>query len=102
NMEIVHVSPNEYRKWLRRVGPQDIAAIARRLDLLSEYGLEVGLPNVRRINELISELRIPSGLRLYFAVDDDLAVFVKYGNKDTQSQDIATATSRAKDLHNDH
>lgn len=98
-MEIVHRDANEYRKWLRRLGSQDLAAIVRRLDLLGSGGLDVGLPNVRRISEVVWELRISSGLRLYFTVDDDLAVFVKYGSKDTQRHDIATAFARAKELH---
>ena len=53
---------------------------------------------MRRINPLVYELRIPSSLRLYFTADEHLAMFVRYGDKDTQQRDIAVATRRAQEL----
>ena len=103
SVEIVHFNAAEYRKWRARLGPADVAHVRRRLALLEEQGIEIGLPNVKQLSQQLWELRVPTGARLYFTVDDDMAVFVKYGNKDTQSRDIEVATRRTQELHqNEH
>lgn len=98
-VEIVHLKAAEYRKWRARLGPADVAHVRRRVAQLAEQGVEIGLPNVRQLSQALWELRIPTGVRLYFTIDEDLVVFVKYGNKDTQTRDIEIATRRAQELH---
>lgn len=98
-MEVFHLYPAEFSKWFGRLSAVDRARTARRIELVKTRGIRVGLPHVRRINNVIWELRIPSGLRLYFTADSDLAVFVKYGNKGTQRRDITAATRRANELY---
>jgi hypothetical protein len=99
-MDVFHLNMSEYAKWFRRRSSQDKSAVMRRLDLLSEHGLQIGLPNVRRINLFLWELRTPGGLRLYFTIDRDAAIFLAYGNKDSQQRDIDLATSRALGIRN--
>lgn len=84
----------DFRKWITRIGAPERANIDRRLALLREEGLALGLPNVRRIDASLWELR--SGrYRLYFTLEEpNTAVFVAYGNKDTQQRDIRRARER--------
>ena len=97
-MEIRHRDDDEYRKWVASIDRKAFGKIARRLGLLTQLGRDLGMPNVRRIDADISELR--SGIyRMYFVVgSDDIATFVAYGNKDTQDRDIDRAQRRAKEL----
>jgi hypothetical protein len=98
-LKVTHRNPKEFKKWYLLRGTDDRAAIARKLSFLRAHGLDLGLPTIRRINLLLWELRIPSGLRLYFVVGPDEAIFLKYGNKDSQRRDIDVGTDRAKRLH---
>lgn len=54
------------------------------------------MPTVKRIDSDVSEVR--SGkYRLYFTIVDDDAMFVAYGEKDTQQRDIERAQRPAKE-----
>lgn len=97
-MEIRHRDSNEFAKWARSIEHREFAKVARRLKLLGQLGRALEMPTVRRIDNVISEVR--SGkYRLYFTIVHDRAVFVAYGEKDTQQRDIERAQRRAKELH---
>ncbi len=95
-MEVEFHDLNEFLKWARRVGKVDMSNIDRRLALLREHGVALGMPNVRRIDAAVWELR--SGkYRLYFVLEsEEVAVVLTYGDKDTQQRDIRRAQERAR------
>ena len=53
---------------------------------------------MRRLFADVWELRIPSGLRMYFTVMEDMLMFVEYGSKSTQARDINVAHRRVLEL----
>lgn len=95
-MEVEFLDIGEFRKWVRRLGAAELANIDRRLALLREHGLALGMPNVRRLDAVVWELR--SGKhRLYFTVEaEGVAMFLTCGDKDTQQRDIRRAQERAR------
>lgn len=94
-MEIEFLDPRSFMKWSKRLGRPAWSDIARRLDLLREEGLALGMPNVRRLDTAMWELR--SGkYRLYFTVNSDTAVVVAFGDKGSQQRDIRLAKERMK------
>ena len=101
-MELIHLYPAEYRKWRNRLGPETVGHIRRRLDLLARHGTHLGLPNVRRLSFDLWELRSPTGHRLYFTLHDEQAIFIRYGDKDTQPRDIDVALARIRSNPHGH
>ncbi len=94
-MEIEFLDPGSLQKWRAKLGRPERADIARRFDLLAAEGLALGMPNVRRLGDGLWELR--SGkYRLYFAVEDDVAIFAVFGDKGSQQRDIRLAKERLK------
>lgn len=94
-MEIEFLDPRAFQKWSRRLSRPHWSDIARRLDLLRAEGLSLGMPNVRRLEPDLWELR--SGKhRLYFTVDGAVAVFLVFGDKDSQERDIRLAKERMR------
>ena len=92
-MELEFLDQRAFQKWSKRLGKPEWADIARRLDLLQAEGLALGMPNVRRLDAGLWELR--SGKhRLYFTVEQDVAVFLAFGDKDSQQRDIRLAKER--------
>ena len=98
-MEIVHLSERRYRRWRARLSEQDRQHVGRRLQLLERHGVELGMPNVRRLFSGVWEVRVPTGVRMYFTIFEGDIVFVDYGNKDTQSRNMSRALQRAQELH---
>jgi len=94
-MKVEFLDSRAFQKWRQRLGRPERSDILRRLDLLHEHGLALGMPNVRRLDAGLWELR--SGKhRLNFTVDDDAAVFLAFGDKDSQQRDIRLAKERMK------
>jgi mRNA-degrading endonuclease RelE of RelBE toxin-antitoxin system len=83
----------EFVKWARRLGDQERAQVARKLRMLEQHGVGVGMPLVRRLDSDLWELRVGKH-RLYFSVDHDTAVFHVYGDKGSQRRDIDKARER--------
>jgi putative component of toxin-antitoxin plasmid stabilization module len=95
-MRIRHRDEREYEKWSNGIDDREIAKIGRRLEMLRLFGIDIGMPTVRRIDGEVSEVR--SGkYRLYFTVVDAEAVCIAYGEKDTQQRDIERARQRARE-----
>jgi len=90
-MEVKHHP--DFVKWVRRLGDQDRAQISRKLRMLQDHGIAIGMPLVRRLYADLWELRVGKH-RLYFGVEDDTAVFHVYGDKDSQRRDIEQARGR--------
>ncbi|MCB0879047.1 MAG: type II toxin-antitoxin system RelE/ParE family toxin [Thermoleophilia bacterium] len=94
-MEIEFLDPRAFQKWRQRLGRPERSDILRRLELLQAHGVALGMPNVRRLDAGLWELR--SGKhRLYFTVDVDAAVFLAFGDKDSQQRDIRLAKERMR------
>ena len=98
-MEIVHLDERRFRTWRARLGPDAQRHVERRLKLLGEHEVGLGMPNVRRLFGGAWELRIHSGLRMYFGVVEGTIVLVEYGTKDTQQRDIQRAMRRLTEMH---
>ena len=93
-MEIKHGDPDEYRKWLRRLPDRDIKRVADKIALLVYSGTALTMPHVRRLGDGVCELRVDK-YRLYFVVvPNDTALFLTYGEKDTQTRDMQRARRR--------
>ena len=101
-MEIVHLDERRYWKWLDKLDRTRRGAVMRRIDSLRQYGLEIGMPTIRRLFGGVWEVRSPLGERMYFTVIDGVAVFVAYGNKDTQLRDTVVAQRRAAEARDAH
>lgn len=83
----------EYDKWRSRLDESAQAVVTRRMELLVEHGIALGMPNVRRLVAGLYELRAGK-YRLYFTVLGDTARFLTYGEKDTQTREIERARRR--------
>ncbi|MCL6478220.1 MAG: type II toxin-antitoxin system RelE/ParE family toxin [Peptococcaceae bacterium] len=85
--------------------PNEQAKIARSLDLLEEFGPQIGMPYVKRLEETegLWELRVPFGgqsYRLLFFVHGSLLVITHAFSQKTSKiprKEINTAISRMKD-----
>ena len=96
-MRVRHRDDGEYEKWVKSIEQREFSKVARRLLLLSDLGRLLGMPTVRRIDGEVSEVR--SGkYRLYFTLTESEAIFLAYGEKDTQQRDIERARQRAKEF----
>ena len=93
-MEIDFHDEDEFSKWIRALGPVELAHVMRRLDLQAASAFPVDMPNGRRIDFRLFELRSPRGHRVYYTVQDQRAIVVAFGNKTTQRRDIEMARTR--------
>lgn len=89
----VEIRQPEYDKWRSKLDAGAQAVVTRRIDLLAEHGISLGMPNVRRLAAGLFELRAGK-YRLYFTVLGDTARFLTFGEKDTQTRDIERARKR--------
>lgn len=58
-------------------------------------GVAVGMPLVRQLDTWLWELRIGK-YRMYFSVEENVAQFYVYGDKDSQRRDIRLARKRMR------
>ena len=87
-----------FSKWLRKLADRQARAIiARRIERVAAGNFG----DVKPVGEGVSELRITHGpgYRVYFIRSgSDIIVLLCGGDKSSQSRDIATAKSMAKEL----
>lgn len=95
------------KKWLDEIGNEPRAEIFKVFEMLSKYGIDLGLPFVRPIENKIYEVRAKdkSGIYrvLYFAYKEKTFVMLHGFQKKTQvtpRKEIDIAIKRMKDLKN--
>lgn len=95
------------KEWLDEIGNEPKAEIFRIFEMLSKYGIELGLPFVRHIENKIYEVRAKdkSGIYrvLYFAHTDKVFVMLHGFQKKTQAtprKEIEIAIKRMKEIQN--
>ena len=94
-MEIDH--HDDFTRWASRLGPEDAKRVARALQRLSVLGLDLlGTRLLKRIADVngLYGLRATGDHRLYFSIENDMAIFWSYGTHDTQVRDIRLAQER--------
>lgn len=91
------------REYLDELAPAEAAKVLADLDLLAEFGLDLGMPHVRPIRGKVWELRSVGRLQhrvLYVAVSGRRMVLLHAFTKKTQktpASDVALAERRFAD-----
>jgi phage-related protein len=95
------------KKWLDEIGNEPRAEIFKVFEMLSKYGIQLGLPFVRPIENKIYEVRAKdkSGIYrvLYFAYKEKTFIMLHGFQKKTQAtprKEIDIAIKRMKELTN--
>jgi phage-related protein len=95
------------KKWLNEIGNEPRAEIFKVFEMLSKYGIQLGLPFVRPIENKIYEVRAKdkSGIYrvLYFAYKEKTFIMLHGFQKKTQAtprKEIDIAIKRMKELTN--
>lgn len=90
-------------EFIASLKPAERAKIARGIDLLEEFGPQIGMPYVRHLGEGLWELRVPFGgqsFRLLFFVKGNILIVVHAFPKKTSRtplKELNTAAVRIKD-----
>jgi phage-related protein len=90
-------------EFIASLKPDEQAKIVRAIDLLEEFGPQIGMPYVRHLSGGLWELRVPFGgqsFRLLFFVEGNALVIVHAFSKKTPKtplKELNTATTRMKD-----
>ncbi|NHM27783.1 type II toxin-antitoxin system RelE/ParE family toxin [Desulfofundulus sp. TPOSR] len=83
--------------------PKEQAKIARAIDLLEEFGPQIGMPYVKHLGDGLWELRVPFGgqtFRLLFFIEGNTLIMVHALSKKTPKtplKELNTAIARMKD-----
>lgn len=89
--------------FIATLKPDEQAKIARGIDLLKEYGPQIGMPYVRHMIGDLWELRVPFGGQafrlLFFIFGNTLVVAHAFSKKTskTPQKELKTALTRMKD-----
>jgi phage-related protein len=90
-------------EFIMSLKPKEQAKIARAIDLLEEFGPQIGMPYVRHLGDGLWELRVPFGgqtFRLLFFVEGNALIMVHAFSKKTPKtplKELNTAIARIKD-----
>lgn len=91
-------------KFLDSLQAKESAKIARSIDLLEEYGLALGIPHIKKIEQNLWELRIIFGgniFRIFFSIMQMKIVLLHGFRKKTQKtprNEIDIAKNRLKEI----
>ncbi|KIM04667.1 MAG: hypothetical protein KN64_06765 [Sulfurovum sp. AS07-7] len=95
------------KEWLNEIGNEPKAEIFKIFEMLSKYGIELGLPFVKPIQNKLYEIRAKdkSGIYrvFYFAYKDKTFVMLHGFQKKTQTtprKEIDIAIKRMKEIQN--
>ena len=95
-----HVEVSRIEKWLKKLAPDQKAAVVRRIALLERLGDKLAMPNVRSLGKGLYEIReMTFGNRLYFYFSEQeqkIVIVVAAGGKDSQERDIKQAREAMK------
>jgi phage-related protein len=90
--------------FINGLSPMDRAKVNNGLRLLEEFGIDLGMPPARRIEDRLWELR-PGGNRLFYFLYTERRFVILHGfrkqSMKTPQKEIATALRRMKEILED-
>jgi len=90
--------------FINGLSPMDRARVNNGLRLLEEFGIDLGMPHARRIEDRLWELR-PGGNRLFYFLYTERRFVILHGfrkqSMKTPEKEIATALRRMKEILED-
>jgi len=90
-------------EFIASLKPGEQAKIARAIDLLEEFGPQIGMPYIKHLGGGLWELRVPFGgqsFRLLFFIKGNTMIMVNAFSKKTPKtplKELSIATARMKD-----
>ena len=90
--------------FINGLSPMDRAKVNNGLRLLEEFGIDLGMPHARRIEDRLWELR-PGGNRLFYFLYTERRFVILHGfckqSMKTPEKEITTALYRMKEILED-
>jgi phage-related protein len=95
-------------KFIQRLSKTGEAKCYHELDLLEQFGIELGFPRIKQVTRVLWELRFTadhSAIRLLFLIDENEFIVVHGFKKQSQKippRELTVAEQRAADYREHH
>lgn len=76
------------REFLNDLSPKELAAVARQIQLLEQFGPQLTFPHVRPVQDKTWEIRIRCNkkiFRLFYIIDSNRQIQISYGFRKTSN-----------------